>query len=258
MDIQKINQTFNSYFRPQTFPLAIRLVQSAEEIPERAKRPKRDFGINMALCQAVALSRRSGWVIAMGREDMICPVGAITLGFYPASTEFLDGSLEIPFWADQENRAKMAESIPRLERKYNYVVMAPLERTTFEPDVIVVYGDAAQMSRLIQAQTYRTGVPVEFGSLGAFGCSVEITKPMLTGECQVVIPGGGERAIAQTESQELCFAIPANKIEATMIGIEQTHKAGIKYPVATYLTYEAQFPPGYMQLMEILKEKNPD
>jgi uncharacterized protein (DUF169 family) len=259
VEIQKINQMLSTYLRPQTFPLAIKLVSSEKELPPKAKMPKRDFNKKMALCQSNALARRSGWLLALGFDDMNCPVGAITLGFAPAVAEFLDGNLDIPWWADQQSRAKMAAGVPKIEvGKYKYIVIAPLERADFEPHVILIYGNAAQMSRLAQSQTYCTGEPIVSTCVGAFGCSVEISKPILTQQCHITVPGGGERAIGQAETDELCFSIPGSKIESIITGLEATHKAGIKYPVATYLSYEAEFPKGYVQLMDHLAKEKPD
>ena len=37
---------------------------------------------------------------------MLCPLGALTLGFVPAKVKFLDGSFRIPLWLkDQDARA---------------------------------------------------------------------------------------------------------------------------------------------------------
>jgi uncharacterized protein (DUF169 family) len=43
-DLAKVNEALNFYVRPQTFPLAVKMCQSNEELPERARIPKRDLG----------------------------------------------------------------------------------------------------------------------------------------------------------------------------------------------------------------------
>lgn len=88
---------------------------------------------------------------------------------------------------------------------------------------------------------------------GAFVCCTEITVPMLTNKCQMVLTGDSDRAITQTQDHELAFAIPSSKIDSIAEGLEQTHKAGMRYPTPSFLLYQAQFPPDFGQLMDYLR-----
>ena len=256
MQLQKISQTLDLYIRPQTFPVAIKMVSSMDEIPDKARMPKRDLGMPMAVCQGVALARRYGWLIAMGKEDMLCPLGALTLGFLPARAKFLDGTFDVPFWVkNQSVRAKIAQSIPQLEQgKYTHVVAAPLHRANFEPHVIIVYGNPAQVARLIQATVYGTGELVVSSSMGAFACGEEITKTILTDQCQFTVIGGGDRLIAQAHDNEASFAMPMSKVEAIIEGLEGSHRAGMRYPTPSYLLFRAEFPPSFGELMDYLRQ----
>ena len=255
MELQMISQALDSYVRPATFPVAIKMVSSMGEIPEKARMPKRDFGTPMPVCQGVALARRYGWSMAMGEEDMLCPLGALTLGFLPVKPKFLDGSFNVPFWVkNQDVRAKIAQALPRLEHgKYTHLVAAPLHRANFEPQVIIVYGNPAQIARLIQATIYGTGEPIVSSSIGGFACGEEITKTMLTDKCQFIVVGGGDRAIAQTQDHEASFAIPMSKVEALIEGLEGTHKGGLRYPTPSFLTFKAEFPPSFGELVDYLR-----
>lgn len=255
MDLKQLNEKMNMYLRPQNFPVALRMVSSASDIPSKAKMPKRDLGVRVALCQGIAMARRYGWVTAQCTDDMVCPAGALTVGFYPPLKEFLDGTFAMPFWSEQKIRARISQNIPRLEYgKYKYLIASPLERAVFEPQLILFYGNAAQVVRLVQAHLAETGEPITSSFMGAFACSSEITKALQIDECQVIIPGGGERSVAWVGDHELCFSIPMSKVEMIMHGLEETHNAGTRYPVGTYLTYEPEFTPGYKGLMELLRQ----
>ncbi|MBM3142315.1 MAG: hypothetical protein FJ005_04610 [Chloroflexi bacterium] len=256
MELQKINEALNTYIRPGAFPVAVKMTSSASEVPEKARMPKRDLGVTMAVCQGIAIARRLGWLMAMGKEDMLCPPGALGLGLVPAKEKFLDGSFNVPFWLkSQDMRAKMNRNLPRLEYgKYSHVVMAPLHRADFEPQVIIVYGNPAQISRLIQSAVYATAEPIVSSSAGGFACGGEITVPILTDKCQVIITGGGDRAIAQADDHEVAFAAPMSKVEALVEGLEATHKAGMRYPTPAFLMYQAQFPPAFAEFMDYLKQ----
>lgn len=255
MEFQHASQAIEKYVRPQTFPVAVRLLDSNETVPEKTKRPKQDFGVAMPICQGISLARRYGWSLAMGQNDMLCPLGSVTLGFLPAKQKLLDGEFNIPFWVkDQSVRARMTQNLPRLTYgRFSQILMAPAHKTDFEPQVVIFYGNPAQLSRFVQSAVYATGGAVSSSSSGAFACGAEITQPILTDECQLVITGGGDRAIAQTQDHEAAFTVPASRLEDIATGLEATHKAGIRYPTTSFLLYQAQFPPVFSELMNYLE-----
>jgi uncharacterized protein (DUF169 family) len=158
---------------------------------------------------------------------------------------------------NQSTRGKMAKALPRLELgKYNYMLAAPLHRTDFKPDVILVYGNPAQIARLIQAAVCRTGEPVISSSFGRSACAQEITNTILGDRCQFVLAGNGERVIAQTQDHELAFAIPISKVGAIIDGLKETHMAGVRYPTPSILIYKADLPLVYGQLTDYLRQNS--
>lgn len=257
MELQKIGQALDTYVRPGTFPVAVKMVSSTDEIPERARMPKRDLGKPIPVCLGVALVRRYGWPLAMGKEDMACPLGALALGFLPVKAKLLDGSFNVPFWVkNQDVRAKINHRLPQLEPgRYTHLVLAPLHRAEFEPQVIIIYGNPAQIGKLIQSAVYGTGEPIVSHSIGGLACGEEIARTILTDQYQVIVIGGGDRTVAQTQDHEVSFAVPWSKAEALVEGLEGTHKAGMRYPTPSYLTYEVEFPPDFVKLMDYLKQE---
>ena len=93
-DLEKMHKDagdLERYLRLQTYPLAIRLLRSESEIPQDARRPKRDEGCQYNVCQAFALSRRNGYTMAMLKEDMYCFEPVVGYGMGEPPQEFLDG-----------------------------------------------------------------------------------------------------------------------------------------------------------------------
>src|SRR6266508_1812503 len=87
IDVRTADKELQTYIRPQTFPVAIRMLKPGEPIPERAKRPARDFKKLSMSCQVIDMSRRYGWMIALTREDHICHVGTLCEGMYTETKE---------------------------------------------------------------------------------------------------------------------------------------------------------------------------
>jgi len=57
VDNKQISEAYNTFLRPQTFPLAIRMCASAEELPDKVRIPQRDLKITISLCHAIHMAR---------------------------------------------------------------------------------------------------------------------------------------------------------------------------------------------------------
>lgn len=250
----EINEKLNQYLRLSTFPVAVRVLEAGEEIISDGMVQK-SRGMPMPVCQGISLSRRYGWKVLLRAEDMSCPFGAITLGFVPPKPEFLSGSIEAPYWVGtKEARAKIARNMPKLEcGKYRSIISAPLAMAEFDPHLVIIYGNPAQMMRLVQSSIYLTGEPVVSSSYGAVGCSSYISKTILTAECQFILSGAGDRIFAATQDDEACFSIPMSRMERVLKGLEETHRGGMRYPTPTNLKSQVELPDTYRNLLAYLQ-----
>ncbi len=257
MDLKKINESLNTYIRPQTFPLAVKMVEKGGTLPEKVKMPGRDFKKRLAICQAFNMARRIGWTIAVGIEDQSCPIGSVILGFKEAVPYYTEGNLAEKMYTCTKEAGKKSEE--KLERfplgKYDYFLVAPLQRADFTPDFIYIYCDAAQLMRLVQASLYKEGGALTSKFSGRGECSETIVTTVKTGKCQVVLPGNGERVFGHTQDHEMAFTIPLNKAVEVIEGLENSHKNGVRYPIPALLDYEVTYPPKYQKLEEIWQEK---
>lgn len=256
MDPTQVNEALNQYVRPQTFPLAVRLLEDEGELPAKARQPLRDMGGAMPMCQAWGIARRYGWTVVVGREDQLCPYGALTMGFYPPKERFLSGEYTGPFPSQEVARAAHS-SIRRLEQgRYRYVAFAPLASAPFEPHLVIVYGNSAQVMRLVQGAVFFQGGVVRATASGGMDCADLITSPMLSGECHFVLPCNGDRIFGMAQDHEMAFTMPWALVEGVIQGLEMGHRSGLqRYPIPSYLRFQAQMPPAYRELMDYLREE---
>jgi uncharacterized protein (DUF169 family) len=258
--LQTLDQALQTHIRPATFPLAIRMLAEGEALPERYKRPKRDFGEEMAICQAFAMVRHTGRVISMNGDDLSCPLAKAVWGFEPLLGYFLNGMTCAGMYTETPAAGAVTEAgVDKWDyRQWAYVAAAPLSRCTFEPHVILIYGNSAQVMRLVTARLWKTGGRIESSFCGRIDCADSVITTMKTDECQVILPCYGDRVFAQAEDGEMGFTIPFSKIEMILEGLEGTHQGGIRYPIPKFLNYTGQFPEHYVK-MEALwaEEKEP-
>jgi len=260
-DLSRVSEALSRYLRPLTFPVAIRMCKSAEELPERTRIPQRDMGVDISLCHAIALARRYGWMVAVDRYQT-CYVAGVSMGFLPIKPDVADGSYQasLGIWGtSQEQAAAAIASMPKFEYgRYCHVLMAPVDRADFEPHVIMVYGNPAQIWVLLNGYLSGTGtrgglnVTLTTGS----GCTSHITRTIQTDEAKFAIVGTGERLVPNTQDYECAFSVPATKIEQTIQGLERGYRIGVfRYPVPTFLRYGSQHPPGYAEMRAHLLEE---
>ena len=60
IDGKTADRELQTYIRPQTFPVAIRMLKAGEPIPDKAKRPARDFKKLSMNCQVIDMARVAG------------------------------------------------------------------------------------------------------------------------------------------------------------------------------------------------------
>jgi len=253
--LKEVESALNEYIRPLTFPLAIKMLKSEAEIPEKTRRPFQQMKKKVAICQGIGMARKLGWTVAMGKEDMQCSLGAAPFGFFKDRDFWAEGNLAAGmFSASPEVGKKEEDLVDRFEYgEHSHMLVAPLNRMPLDPDLIMVYGNPAQVMRLIQGALYNEGGAVQSSSMGRLGCAAAITV-MKTGQCRYLVPGNGDRIFGMTQDWEMTFMMPAAKVDTVLDGLAKTHKSGIRYPITSFFNFQATFPPSYQEQMKIWEE----
>ncbi|MFQ5761585.1 MAG: DUF169 domain-containing protein [Candidatus Bathyarchaeia archaeon] len=259
MDGAKILQSLERYLRLQTHPFAVRMMKSQDEVPSKVKRPQRDFGHKIAVCQGIAFARKYGWSVAMTADDLICPIALEVFGLAESAAFWLEGNLCVGMYNETlEAGARTEEATYKFKpNEYAGILVAPLFRLDFEPDVVGVYCNPAQAMRLVQAALYKQGGRLEFTVQGRADCSEEIIQTMLKRKPQLILPCNGDRVFGGVADDELAFFTPNNQIDEIVYGLEETHKNGIRYPIPQTLAFEPRFPESYRKLYDIITKAQP-
>lgn len=258
--LRLLDEALGRYVRPDTFPLAIRMIKPGEALPEGVKVPSKSMGESWIVCQAIGVARRYGWGIAVGKDDVICPLAAIAFGFHKPSEEYLRGCASLGMYCKDEPAATNLEaSTWRFEPgTYDYVCVTPLNRASFEPHVIAVYANSAQVMRLVHASLYKRGGRVVSSSGGRLDCAEIVIQTLTTNEPKVILPCNGDRVFGMAQDHEMAFAFPWAYAPEIIEGLEGTHKGGTRYPVTVAMRDTVTMPKSYQELMKKLEERDQD
>jgi uncharacterized protein (DUF169 family) len=205
------------------------------------------MGKKVTICQAVTMARVYGWTMGLTREDLICVPAMVAFGLTDAEDPVASlASLfcEIAFHSSEKAAAREIESMVRLSNEeYGALLLAPLARTAVEPDTVVIHGNPAQVMRLVQAWTYRSGERVAGHFGGKIECSEYLIAPFKIGAARVAIPGNGDRIFSMTQDDEMVFGLPGKGLEALVQGLREAgSKIGARYPVTFYQNFQPEFP----------------
>lgn len=257
--LAKIEEVLSTYIKPQTNPLGLKMLPNEDEIPRDAKRPLQDYRASFALCQAIALCRRESLTIALDKENQSCPIALVGLGFVRPD-EYLSGKYPLaPTNQTIEARRKIAEGVPRFPfKKFKHILISSIQTASFDPDVILFYGNGAQIMRLIQAAVFTSGEVLISKSAGVGSCLFLIVESILEGVCKYTIPGNGERRLGLVADGEMGFAMPKNRFEEVVSGLKLSHEGKQTYPINPgYLKLEYRFAaPAYIELRKALLESS--
>lgn len=233
----EINGALDDYIRPASFPVGIvplrRVAHGPPELVGRARRPAAD-GHPLTVCRGIGLSRRSGWTILLRSEDNVCPLAGMALGFEPPAEMLRDGSPPSPSMGCWQAACDPKETPHFDHGAYEGILLAPLHAGEFAPEVVVVYGNSAQVMRLVQAAVYGSGRHLDSRASGHLGCADLIVQPLLSGDCHVVLPCHGDRVFGTAQDDEMAFTMPRSRIPAVLEGLDLTHQAGQRFPIPAF------------------------
>lgn len=258
MALEAINEALTQYVRPQSSPVAIKMLTADDDLPSKTKIPRKDLGLDISICHGILMTRRYGWMLGVD-TDQTCWVGALGMGFVKLKPDVADGTLQesLGLWGHSKKQAAdLVSSFSKLDYgRYDRILMAPIEKASFEPDVILVYGMPAQVWVLVSAYLLATkGFTMDAKLHVGAGCTTYIAKTMLTDMPQFGLIGIGER-FSNAQDHECVISIPYSKIDLFIDGLIQGKKGGsYKYPTVGNLKYNTEHPAGYDKMLAYLKE----
>lgn len=231
-DWEKVIRRMELLMRLKSFPVAFKMLENKaelEKIPFMRRLTKK-----ATLCQLITLVRNFDWTVGAELSDFLSPNCASIIGLTDIPEFYKDGTFRSIVWVKTREDAKKYEaSIPRLPLgKYEAVAMAPLVYNPFEPDIVLIYANPAQMMLLINALQFENYEVMHFYCVGESSCSDAIARCYLTGKPSLTIPCYGERRYGHTQDEDLVMAIPVDMMDKALRGMESLYRRGIRYPIS--------------------------
>ena len=110
------------------------------------------------------------------------------------------------------------------------IVLAPLAGTTFEPDVISIFGNPAQIMLIMCGLQKVKYEKFDFSFIGEGACTDSLARCYVSGKPALAVPCYGERTLGQVADDEIVIALPPEEIDRAIEGLRLLKKVGFIYP----------------------------
>lgn len=179
-----------------------------------------------AVCEAL-IAAQHGEVINISKDNSGCPGGLWHLGLTPPPKGDMDKLLkeflvngEKLFCSIATFHRTMALTASPPEGLAEYVVMSPLEKAEFMPDLVVFHCNPEQGCRLVTLATYPTGQPPRIEMAGST-CHMVIAYPLVSGELNVSLMDYTERKTRLHKADDLYVSIPYHLMPGLIWSIDR-------------------------------------
>lgn len=188
--------------------------------PKGLKRPDKVMDFCEMLVEA-----EQGNAFYVTKEGFTC-IGPLLLGMVDEDPIFESGRVGPKLGAFKDARAnrRIYQYLPRLPRNsINYVAFAPLDKLTFEPDLLIILATVSQAEIFIRAKAYTTGEMWSARGTPVVGCAWLYIYPYLNGEMNLSITGFGFGMKSRRLFPEgrILLSIPWDRLPAILKNLEE-------------------------------------
>jgi uncharacterized protein (DUF169 family) len=167
------------------------------------------------------------------KDNFTC-VGPLLLGMIEHEPVFESGQVgpKLEVLKDIRANQRIYHVIPKLQKgAVNYVAFAPLDKLSFEPDVLIVTANVSQAEILLRASSYSSGSMWSARGTPVIGCAWIYIYPYLSGELNFTITGFGHGMIARKLFPEglILMSIPYDLLPGIINNLQDMNWVPLSY-----------------------------
>ncbi len=187
----------------------------------------------------------------IGKEDFCC-IESIILGMEDPEPLYVSGLFGSNAGLYKEDRAcrKMYQYLPKmLKGSVKYATFSPVDKLTYDPDVMVITASVQQAQVLLRSIGYSTGDYATSKTTPVAACSWIYIHPILSGEMNWTVTGLGlgMAATGVVDPGWIIISIPWNLLPTMM--------ANLKELVPEYMDWTPKMPMGGDKLRRLSDEE---
>jgi len=227
-NVQELARTYRRILQLKTGPVAVRIIKTHEEIPVLLKKPETPIP---SFCFGV-MEAFKGKSIFLGRADVQCAMGLITLGFKKESSKpgkHKQGVHIGVFGNEEASQNYFSKGICLPAGQTKGLAMSPLEKAVMGVDIVLFKVNSEQAMWLFTANQYLSGERNDFcvgtGFQGV--CGDVIVYPYQQKKVNMTVNGVGDRISAAMGKNELFVGVPASLVKKIAVNLIEIYQKPI-------------------------------
>lgn len=201
--------TLKKFLKLSGSPVAFRFAAKKEDIPVGME----VLDKTIRHCSMVGLARKEGRIFYSTQDKHECNGGAWSLGLREITESLKNGDFYFKLGKFESSAAckRTIDRVSHLHTGDTYATLyAPLEKTPFDPQVVLIVASPWAMLKLAQSTLFRLGgrINAEFSGIQSV-CSDACAQTYLNGKVNFSMGCDGSRKFSGIEDGEMVMGIPA-------------------------------------------------
>jgi uncharacterized protein (DUF169 family) len=212
MNYEEMVKELNELLELKGSPIAVKLVKTAEEIPEGYKKMDEQKRY-CEFVQDARLKRNKGYATS---KEHLCKGGAGVMGIEPLPESVASGNMyyKLGNFETAEGALETVNAIPKSEENYYASIYAPLESTEFDPDVIILILKPKQALKVSQAYLRKNGgrISSDYSGIQSL-CADAVAAVKERGVPNMTLGCNGSRKFAEIADEEVIIGLPPENLK---------------------------------------------
>jgi uncharacterized protein (DUF169 family) len=209
LNYAEASETLKKYLKLSGSPVAFRFATKKEDIPAGMA----ELDKTIRHCSMIGLARKEGRIFFSTASRHECNGGAWALGLREITDSLRNGDFYYKLGKFESSAAckRTIDRVPHLQTLETYATLyAPLEKTPFDPQVVLIVASPWAMLKLAQSVLFRLGgrINAEFAGIQSV-CSDTCAQTYLNGHVNFSLGCDGSRKFSGVEDGEMVIGIPA-------------------------------------------------
>lgn len=234
MDWAAAGKELSSLLRLKDDPVAYKRLEKESDLAKMKDVVRIPYMVSF--CQLLFMARSRGMTVGVTKDDGVLDRCQRVCGLRASTEDNKREEAEVlaTTWFKNSQEAYQQQLDEYRIPPGEAIVVAPLEKVQFEPEVILIFGNTAQLMMLMCGMQKEKYERFEFCFSGEGACGDSLPRCYVTGKVSLTVPCYGERAFGQVANDELVIALPPKEIGRAISGLKilSTTANGLRYPIA--------------------------
>jgi uncharacterized protein (DUF169 family) len=209
IDYAAVDRILKELLHLEGSPVAVKFVTSVDHLPDGVQ----NLGETITHCQMVNKARREGAIFYATNENHACMGGAWSMGLREITGTLKTGEFyyKLGKYDSWPSCKRTIDRIPHVQSGATYAtVYAPLDKTPFDPTIVLIVSTPKVMLKLAQSSLYHLGGRINSNFAGIQSvCADASAQVYLSGTVNFSLGCDGSRRYSGIQESEMVMGIPA-------------------------------------------------